>query len=216
MFNICPQCGAYTEKKTVDPRGPFAICPECGNAQRFERLPLFALTGASGVGKSTIGLALAQAQRDVIIMECDILWRPEFNTPEDGYRDYRNTWLRLAKNIGQAGRPVALVGSAIPEQFETCPERRYFSAIHYLALVCDDDALVARLKARPDWRRSGSEPFVNEMLRFNRWLRAHAATTKPAMTLLETTQSLVESSVASALDWMSRYWPQPNSHDEEC
>jgi hypothetical protein len=31
-----------------------------------------------------------------------------------------------------------LCGSAVPEQYEHCPERRYFTTIHTLALVCDD------------------------------------------------------------------------------
>jgi hypothetical protein len=39
-------------------------------------------------------------------------------TPEDGYRVYRNVWLRLAKNIGQCGLPVVLCGTAVPDQFD--------------------------------------------------------------------------------------------------
>jgi hypothetical protein len=209
MFNVCPQCGAYADEKTIDARGPFAICPGCGYAHRFERLPLFILTGASGAGKSAIGLALMSAQRDCVIMESDILWRPEFDTPEDGYRGYRNLWLRVAKNIGQAGKPVALVGSAIPEQFEPCPERRYFSEIHYRALICDDDVLVERLRARPAWRGSGEASVTATMLDFNRWLREHAATTTPPMTLLDTSRLSVAQSVAETLAWMRQHWPPP-------
>jgi hypothetical protein len=206
MFNVCPQCGAYAEEKIVDARGPFAICPVCGYAHRFERLPLFILTGASGAGKSAVGLALMSAQRECVIMESDILWRPELATPEDGYRGYRNLWLRLAKNISQAGKPVALVGSAIPEQFEQCPERRYFSEIHYLALICDDDVLEERLRARPAWRGSGEASVIATMLDFNRWLREHAAATTPPMAMLDTSQLSVAQSVAETLAWMRQHW----------
>jgi hypothetical protein len=208
MFSICPQCGAYTEEREIDLRWPFAICLDCGYAQRFARLPLFVLMGASSSGKSTIGLELAQIQRDVIVMECDILWRQEFDTLRDGYREYRDIWLRLATNIGQGGRPIGLVGAAILEQFELRTARGYFSAIHYLALVCDDNALAARLRARTAWRSSGSEPFIDEMLRFNRWLCAHAATTEPAMTILDTTDASVDASVARSLDWLRLHCPQ--------
>src|SRR5215472_9131018 len=89
MFNICPECGEYSEEKAIDPSGPFAICSFCGHAQRFERLPLFIVTGASGSGKSTVGLALVRRLRECVVMETDILWRPEFDTPQDGYRTYR-------------------------------------------------------------------------------------------------------------------------------
>ena len=69
VFTICPQCGDYSEEKTIDTSGPFAICPSCGYAHPFKRLPLFVVTGASGSGKSTIGLALAPLLRDCILME---------------------------------------------------------------------------------------------------------------------------------------------------
>jgi gluconate kinase len=209
MFNVCPQCGEYSEEKAIDVRGPFAICPGCGFAHRFERLPLFLVTGASGSGKSTLGLELVHRAHECVVMEGDILWRPEFDTPEDGYRAYRNLWLRLAKNISQNGRPVVLLGSGLPEQFECCTERRYFSEVHYLALVADDDLLEARLRARPAWRRSATVDVIATMLEFNRWLREHAATTTPPMSLLDTSHLSVEQSVTHAQAWIHQYWPLP-------
>ena len=59
-------------------------------------------------------------------------------------------WLRIAKNVGQSGRPVVFCGSAFPEHFEECPERSDFSKLYYLTLVCDDDLLVERLQQRPE------------------------------------------------------------------
>jgi hypothetical protein len=206
MFNVCPACGAYSDEKAIDPRGPFAICPQCGYAHRFQRLPLLVITGASGSGKSTIGLALVPILTDCVVMESDILWRHEFDTPQDDYHTYRNLWLRIAKNIGRGGRPVVLVGSAVPDQFESCPERRYFSALHYLALVCDDDNLEERLRARPAWRRSGTPEELAMMLQFNRCLCAYAANTTPPMTLLDTSQLTIEQSVAQTTAWIRQTW----------
>ncbi len=60
MFNVCPQCGQYSDEKTIDPQRPFAICPFCHHPHRFVQLPLFVVTGASGAGKSTIGLNLVR------------------------------------------------------------------------------------------------------------------------------------------------------------
>jgi hypothetical protein len=41
-------------------------------------------------------------------------------------------------------------------------ERRYFGTLHYLALTCEDEVLVERLRQRPSWRqthlKSGVEP----------------------------------------------------------
>jgi hypothetical protein len=160
------------------------------------------LTGASAVGKTTICLSLQSALRGCVVMESDILWRPEFNKPEDDYRAFRNTWLRVAKNIGQAGRPVVLCGTAVPGQYESCPERRYFAGIHYLALVCDDEELVRRLEARPRWRECSDPQFIRNMLTFNRWLVANSDLTEPPMTLLDTTHLSIEQSVERTAHWV--------------
>lgn len=207
MFNVCPQCGEYSDAKRIDPQGPIAICPSCGYRHRFVQLPLFVLTGASGAGKTAIGLSLARAFQRCVTMESDILWGAVAATAEDDYRNYRNTWLRVAKNIAQAGRPVVLVGTALPDQFESCPERRYFTTIHYLALVCDDETLARRLRTRPAWRGAGTPAFVEEMVGFNRYLKAQATTSTPPMSLLDTTASTVEESTAATIAWIGERLP---------
>jgi hypothetical protein len=186
----------------IDPSGPFAVCPACGHAHRFVRLPLFVLTGASGAGKSAVCLRLPARLPECVAFENDVLWRPEFATPADDYRGYRNLCLRVAKNIGQAGRPVVLCGTAIPGQIEPCPERRYFAEVHYLALVADEAMLAARLRARPAWREAGGDEFVARMTAFNRWLIDHAAATAPPMALLDTSRRTVDESVEDVVNWV--------------
>jgi hypothetical protein len=202
VFNVCPRCGTYSEEKEIDPSGPFAICPQCGYRHRFVRLPLFVVTGASGAGKTSTALRLAALVQDYVCIDADILWRPEFDTPADGYRAFRNLSLRVAKTISQAGRPVILLEGGIPEQFETCPERRYFSTLHYLALVCDDAVLVRRLTARPRWRRSATASSIERERSFNAWLWANGAKTTPRMTLLDTTSILEDDTASRLADWL--------------
>jgi hypothetical protein len=200
VFNVCPGCGLYREDKIVDAARQAAICPDCGYEYRFLQLPLLVVTGASGTGKSTVMLALSGKQAQFVCLDSDILWRDEFNKPDDDYMQYRNLWLRVVKNIAQSGRPVALFGSSTPGQFERCAERRYIGDIRYLGLVCDDDELERRLKARPGWRKSGSEEVVTRMKQFNRWLRDNAAGT--GMTTLDTTAMDIDATVAATLQWM--------------
>ncbi len=202
MFNVCPKCGEYHVEKTIDASGPFAICPACGYAHPFLQLPLFIITGASGSGKTTLCLELIPLLPECVILESDILWGLVPATPEDNYRDYRNLWLRLAKNIAQNGRPVVLCGSALPDQFEGCPERRYFSTLHYLALVCDDRLIAERLAQRPQWRQSGSAEVIQGMLQFNQWLKAHASTTHPPMTLYDTSHRPISETARDAAQWI--------------
>ncbi|HEX3270208.1 MAG TPA: AAA family ATPase [Ktedonobacterales bacterium] len=203
MFNVCAQCGEYVVEKIVDAARSVAICPLCGYEQPFLRQPLFVITGASGAGKTAVCRALTPRMRQrCVVLESDILWGLVSASAEDDYRSYRNVWLRLAKNIGQAGLPVILCGTALPDQFERCPERRYFSTLHYLALVCDEAALRERLTLRPAWRESQSEEFLERMVAFNRWLIEHAPTTTPPMTILDTTTDPLDETVAKVEQWI--------------
>jgi hypothetical protein len=202
MFNVCPACGIYNVEKAIDPAGPYAVCPACGYAHPFRQLPLFVVAGASGSGKTATGLALVGRLAECVVLDCDILWRPEFNTPADDYQAFRATWLNLAKNIGQSGRPVVLFGSAGPAQLEGQAERRYFSMLHYLALVCDPAILIARLQARPAWRASAAPEFMQAMQQFNRRLREMAPTTSPPMTVLDTTDGTPSTTADAVAAWV--------------
>lgn len=203
MFNVCHNCGLYRADKTIDPSGPYAICPECGHKHLFRQLPLLIVSGASGAGKTTACNALLGRLADVVLLDSDILWRPEFNHPENNYRDYFELWLRMAKNISQAGRPVVLFGAGVgvPENIEPCIERRYFSNIQYLALVCDDEVLETRLKARPSWRGSGEQTYIDNHVQFNRWFKGQQPGESP-IHLLDTTHETFESTVEQVRVWI--------------
>jgi hypothetical protein len=113
MLNTCFRCGIYRVDKIIDPDGPVAICPECGHRHRFAQLPSLIVSGASGAGKSTACQKLIGRLTQVVLLDSDILWRSEFNTPEDNYAGIFETWLRMCKNISQSGRPVVLFGAGI-------------------------------------------------------------------------------------------------------
>jgi hypothetical protein len=206
MINICPHCGSYRADKTIDPSGPYAVCPECGHKQPFLYLPLLVIGGASGAGKSSVCNFLLGKFQDAILLDSDILWRPEFNTPEDHYHAFFDLWLRMCKNIAQSGRPVALFGAGmgVPANLEGLVERRYFSAIHYLALVCDDEELARRLRARSAWRNSGGESWVESQIAFNRWFKEVGVRPagQPPVELLDTTCVPLEKTAAQVAAWI--------------
>ena len=201
MFNVCHNCGLYRRDKIIDPSGPYAVCPECGYKHPFRQLPLLMVSGASGAGKSSACQTLVGKIESVVQLDSDILWRAEYNTPENNYRDYFEMWLRLAKNISQSGRPVVIfgAGAGVPENVEPCIERRYFSTVHYLALVCDDEVLAQRLKARPAWRGSGEEDFIERHIQFNRWFKEQG---NPFASLIDTTNLTLEASAEQVKDWI--------------
>jgi hypothetical protein len=68
---------------------------------------------ASGSGKSTVCNHLIGKLQQLVLLDSDILWRESFNTPENKYADFFETWLRMCKNIAQSGRPVVLFGAGL-------------------------------------------------------------------------------------------------------
>jgi broad-specificity NMP kinase len=189
------------------------ICGECGRRQSFRRLPLFALTGPSGAGKSTVARLLPQALADVaVVVEQDVLWASGLQDPADDFADFRRTWLRMAGMIHQSGRPVVLVGTVVPEQFERRPERAFVGKIHYLALVADPDVLRTRLRARPAWR-GWDEPRIAETVEFNDWLRSTGPFLDPSVELIDTTTLELTETARRVVEWVRRGVDQARSVD---
>ncbi len=202
MMNVCFQCGMYHADKMIDPSGPFAICPECGYKHPFQQSPLLIVSGASGAGKTTVCQHLLGKITQAVLLDSDILWRPEFNTPDTNYRDFFEIWLRVCKNISQSGRSVVLFGAGVgvPENIENRIERRYFSKIHYLALTCSDEILPERLQQRPVWRGTREPAYIEDSIRFNRWFKTYD--NQPVIKLIDTTNTPLEETTQQVASWI--------------
>jgi hypothetical protein len=189
MWNVCWQCGEYRVDKVIDPAGPYAVCPECGYHHPFRQLPLLVVSGASAAGKSTVCQALLGRITEALLLDSDILWMPVFNTPDDNYRAFFETWLRMCKNISQSGRPVVLFGSGfgVPANLDSCIERRYLGTLHIMALTCDSEILANRLRERPAWRGTGQPAFIEAQLKFNEWFKVNGSQDDSPITAMDTT-----------------------------
>jgi adenylylsulfate kinase-like enzyme len=134
MLGICPKCGDYKWDKNVSEDKQYIICQQCGHRWKFKSMPLFILTGCSGVGKTTTAQELLQRDTRFLVMDADFL----FNImPHDTNEDYRN-WveqiLSLSKNIMQGGKPLLWTQAGALEYYEAAYNRRFFTEIYYLAV----------------------------------------------------------------------------------
>ncbi len=170
----------YSEQKTIDPNGPFAICRYCGYAHPFKQLPLFIVTGASGSGKSAACLQLVPLLPECVVLETDLFWRPEFDKPDDQLPRFSQPVFARRQKY----RPVRASGGAVrdgdPRPVRNLPGAHLFCGTHYLALVCDDTAIQQRLEDRPRWRDSSNPDHIAEHIEFNRWIKANASQTRAA------------------------------------
>ena len=165
-----------------------------------KKQPLFIVTGASCVGKSTLCNELFINEKEYIVMESDLLWNDIYNTPEDDYFEYNRLWLRVCANIAQAGKPVVLCGCRVPKQLENLPERELFTHIYYLAVVCDDAVLEERMRkgrgvSDDDWIRNSTD--------FNKWLKQQSdENVSYPITLLDTSDISPKQAAIMVDNWI--------------
>ena len=135
------------------------------------------------------------------LLDADILWSDADAADPSAHFE---RWLRVTKNLAQNGQRIVLfgAGTGVPANLESCVERRYLRDLHFLALVCDDDVLAARLRARPAWRGSGTDPYVAEHVAFNGWLREHGPAQTPPIALLDTTLPSPDATAAAVAAWI--------------
>lgn len=177
FLSVCPHCGLYQTKKTVRFLGRRGVvrCEECGGEHEYLALPLFVVLGASGTGKSTLALRLQRPETEFLPLDGDLLWRQEFAGQGNGA--FFTMWMQTALNASQGGKPVMLFLGGMPQDILQNPMAAFFPAVHVLGLCADEEDLVARLRARPAWRSSAHEDFLDAMRAYN----AAVAQLRPAL-----------------------------------
>ncbi|MBD3191250.1 MAG: AAA family ATPase [Candidatus Heimdallarchaeota archaeon] len=203
MFNICLKC----KKKFMDPEIIFVedsfviICPNCGNETEFKKHPLYLILGASGTGKSAICQKIISRFKDYIIMDVDTFWRREFDQPETNFIDFKNYCLKIAKNLSQNGLPVLFFLQGIPEEFENSSERKFFTTIHYLFLVCDDEELARRLRMKfPEGEFTEQREQFEKIIHYNRKLKEIAQLSDSM--LIDTSRFSLDDTIIQIYNWL--------------
>ena len=171
----CETCGGQGRLKVV---GDALVCPLCGGRRAFVRPPLMVIAGAGGSGKSTLCSRLAGSIDDVVAIDADVFSKDLISVVSPN-RDYPSFWrslMQFAHEISQNGVIVAYLGVTLPEQvLANRFSMSYFSAVHFLGLVCDESDLRSRILSRAGGEAAGRR--VDLHLEINRRLRDAAAAT---------------------------------------
>lgn len=105
MIGTCARCGNHKWDKTVN--GNEIYCPpQCGNRWEFIKLPLFILTGCSGVGKTTTAMEIIRRTTDFIVLDADMFYNIMPHETDADYCAQVEQIGSLSKNLMQAGKPV--------------------------------------------------------------------------------------------------------------
>lgn len=168
MVDICPKCGNFDWDKAVD--GDKITCPKCGHSWNFLKLPLFVVTGASGVGKTTTVQALQAKSREFVCMDDDMLYNL---LPHETAADFLAETEQLqvfSRNIMQCGKPAVWARAGNIHLLAETYGARFFSGIFVLALVCPEQELRRRMT---EGRNIADPGWVQSSVDYNRYFMEH-------------------------------------------
>lgn len=210
MFQFCPSCSQSRRDVAVDHDAGTVSCPACGDTRGFRSEPLLVVTGASGVGKTTVYRHLA-GTAPAVVLEPDQYWLAPQDAVAEAWRTLPEgaRWgfhLLQYATVVQSGSPVVSVGTGLgdPDVVERLPEADYFPRIDYLALVCDPEEQARRIRARPGWEDVDDEPWadVEPQQAANERYRELAAE-RTGYSAVDTTDATVAETVEAVRDWVT-------------
>lgn len=196
MIGNCPKCGNYEWNKQVSEND--IICQQCGHQWGFKAMPLFILTGCSGVGKTTTAQELIQRDTEFIVMDADFFYNILPHDTDEDYRNWVEQIMSLSKNIMQSGKPLLWTMAGALEHFEKTYHRRFFTKIHYLALVCNSIALEKRMR---EGRHITDSNWINSSIDYNRWFIEHGTVSNQKID----TYDITGKSVSEVADYVTQW-----------
>ncbi|QYR21069.1 AAA family ATPase [Paenibacillus sp. sptzw28] len=151
-----------------------------------QKLPLFIITGASGVGKTTVMQELRVQMPDFDIFSTDI---DNFGTTAAKleYQDRFNILLHFANFVSKSGRGTIICGTFMPWDAQKCDVYNCFSEVYFINLHCNDTTRNNRLLNRED-KAMWTDEMLKEHEKFAQWLLDNAETAyNPPMPTIDTT-----------------------------
>ncbi len=170
MIGICSNCGNYDWDKEVRKEDKTVVrCPKCGHTWKSKALPLFILTGCSGVGKTTTALELQQRDTNFIILDADYFTFMPSETSED-WAAHVEQMESLSSDLMQCGLPVMWAMAGNLDRLKHTYHKRFFRDIHCLALVCDEQELRRRMQ---EGRQITDENWIQSSVDYNQYFMEH-------------------------------------------
>ena len=158
-----------------------------------KKKPLFIISGAWGIGKSTISEKLCGKGKKYIVLDGS-----EFCNFYHDTAYYRKLWSDLCYSISsQLCLPIVFYASLTPDNLEHIDEN-IFSEIHYIYIVSDEETLRNRMKSK----KNKYENWMEGSVLFNTWLINNAESTIHKMHLLDTTAMTAEEAANIVDKWI--------------
>lgn len=199
MIEVCLHCGnrawnKYIEEQTI-------VCPICGSKWDFLKFPLFFITGASGVGKTTAAQILQRKTQNFIVLDADMFYNiMPHNTEEDALKQTEQI-MYFSRNAMQCGKPLVWTKAGDIDILSIASGKSYFSEIACLALVCSDEQLQSRMR---DGRGIKDAEWIHCSLDYNRYFLEHNKIGNTQYELLKVDDKTPEETATEIEHWLMR------------
>lgn len=203
MIGICPKCGNYEWDKRV--RGDTVSCPKCGHSWGLRKLPLFILSGCSGVGKTTTAQAIMQRAVDFVVLDADMFYGVMTIKTEEDERRRVEQMMNLSRNIAQSGQPVLWTMAGNLDKLHSAYNRQFFSEIACLALTCEEAALRRRMA---EGRGITDQNWIESSVDYNRYFMTHDRLGDMAFDTLDITGKTPDEVAENVIAWVHKRWTE--------
>lgn len=197
MIGICQACGNHNWDKEV--MGDTITCPKCGVSWRFEKLPLFILTGCSGVGKTTTGQTLQRECKELVVLDGDMFFNIMPHENEADYYAQVEQIGSLSKNISQSGKPVLWTMAGNLDKINSTYHRRFFEKVYVLALVAPENEIRMRMEAG---RGITDSNWIQGSVDYNNYFLTHSSIGDMPFEALDTGGRSVNEVAELVRDWV--------------
>lgn len=197
MIAMCPECGNYQWDKAVE--GNSISCPKCGKRWTFRKLPLFVLTGCSGIGKTTTAREIQKNTQDIVVLDADMFYSiMPHETDEDYYAQVEQIG-SLSKNIHQSGKSVLWAMAGNIDKISHTYHYRFFEKVYVLALVCSEKSLRERMT---EGRKITDTEWIQSSVDYNEYFRTHRRIGEMDFDVLDTEGKTVSQVAEEVMGWV--------------
>lgn len=202
MISICPSCKNHEwDKEVKGDQKQIVHCPKCGHEWSSTGLPLYIITGCSGVGKTTVAMELLHRDKEFIILDADYFQFMPSATSED-WAAHIERMQDISADIMQNGRPVVWTQAGCIDRLYDTYNSRFFSDIKCLALTCDPKELRRRMI---EGRNITSEEWLISSNEYNNYFTTHDRIGEVKYEKLDITLMSIEEIADYVTQWVVRY-----------
>lgn len=199
MIATCPKCQNNEWDKEVIEK--YILCPKCGMKWQFFKKPLYILTGCSGVGKTTTGMALQKMTGEFIVLDSDLFYNIMIHETEDDEYKQLEQMQSLSCNITQAGKSVVWTMAGNIDKLNKTYSSRFFSEIKVLALTCTNAELRRRMR---EGRNISDEQWLKSSSDYNEYFITHTKLGETEFDSIDITELTPKEVANKVLDWLHK------------